>query len=136
MYWEHLMPKISIFGCLSNIQMLIHTLFKGALVGTDSLGNKYYRGRPRKKGTARDRRWVIYNGALEASTVPPEWHGWLHHQTDDVPGEHSKYRKDWQKPPVANMTGTKMAYLPPGHPSKGGKRAAATGDYTPWQPPR
>lgn len=129
------MPKISIFGVLSNIQILVHTFFKGTPVGEDSLGNKYYRGKPRR-GTTGERRWVIYSSAPEASAVPPEWHGWLHHQTDDVPAPGSKYRQAWQKPPLANMTGTPKAYLPPGHPAKGGKRAAATGDYTPWQPPQ
>ena len=36
-------------------------------------------------------RWVVYNGAAqhwrnqEPSTVPPEWHGWLHYITDANP---------------------------------------------------
>ncbi len=126
------MAKISIFGALTNIQMLIHTLFKGKCVGTDPLGNKYYRGKPRGN-EKRERRWVIYADKPEASTVPPEWHGWLHHQINILPSPDSKYKKPWQKQPIANMTGTAEAYLPPG--AKGQKRDATTGDYVAWQPP-
>jgi NADH:ubiquinone oxidoreductase subunit len=135
---DEIMAKVSIFGVISNVQMLIQTLFRGTAVGEDALGNKYYKGSPRE-GSKRERRWVIYKDEPEASLVPPEWHGWLHHQTDAVPapaGEASKYRKSWQQPPQANLTGTDAAYLPPGHALKGGRRDAATGDYTPWQPPQ
>lgn len=129
------MAKISIFGVLSNVQMLIHTLLKGKMVGTDLLGNVYYSGKPRK-GTKQERRWVMYKDKPEASLVPPEWHGWLHHQTDIVPQNNNKYRKSWQKPHQPNMTGTDQAFLPPGHPLRGGHRAASSSDYTPWQPPQ
>jgi len=129
------MAKISIFGVLSNIQMLIQTAFKGKRVGVDQFGNTYYRGKPRK-GTTHERRWVIYTREIEASLIPPEWHGWLHHQTDVVPGTSAKYHQPWQKPYEPNKTGTDQAYFPPGHALKGGKRAAATGDYVAWQPPQ
>ncbi|MEZ0226619.1 MAG: NADH:ubiquinone oxidoreductase subunit NDUFA12 [Alphaproteobacteria bacterium] len=129
------MAKISIFGVLTNIQMLIHTALHGKSVGEDSLGNKYYSGKPRR-GTKRQRRWVIYKGDPEASMVPPEWHGWLHHQTNAVPEASSRHRQAWQMPPQPNLTGTGAAYLPPGHTLRGGKRDAATGDYTAWQPPQ
>jgi NADH:ubiquinone oxidoreductase subunit len=132
------MPKISIFSSLSNVQMLLHTLLRGRRVGRDALGNTYYRGRPRPdthgNGVGRERRWVIYKGAADASSVPPEWHGWLHHQTDTVPQDQSRYRKPWQIAPQRNLTGTNDAYLPP--KLKTGTRDHATGDYTPWQPPR
>jgi NADH:ubiquinone oxidoreductase subunit len=132
---RRVMAKITIFGRLSNIQMLIHTLFWGKRVGADELGNVYYRGRPRP-GTARERRWVIYKDKADASRVPPQWHGWLHHQTDVLPADAARFRRSWQKPPLPNLTGTAQAYLPPGDPRKGGRRAAATGDYTAWQPPQ
>ena len=128
---ELFMAKISIFGVLSNVQMLLRTALKGKYVGTDQLGNKYYTCKPRK-GTRHERRWVIYAGDLEASCVPPEWHGWLHHQTDVLPIETNKYRQSWQKPPQQNMTGTDQAYFPPGH----GAASSATGDYVAWQPPQ
>jgi NADH:ubiquinone oxidoreductase subunit len=67
------------------------TWLRGALVGTDSYGNRYYRERgakPLRRGGgrfSREKRWVIYNGEPEASKVPPEWHAWLHHTIDEVP---------------------------------------------------
>lgn len=103
-------------------------------VGTDAAGNRYYRGKPRK-GYDRDRRWVMYKDAPEASAVPPEWHGWLHYQTDRVPDESTpSYRRPWQKPHIPNMTGTTAAYRPPGHVLEGGVRDKATGDYEAWRP--
>lgn len=130
------MAKISIFGVLSNIQILLHTVLRGKLVGTDEAGNKYYTGKLRDKarGLVRERRWVIYKGTPQASCVPAEWHGWLHHQTDNLPEQNAKYRKPWQKPHQPNLSGTQDAYLPPA--MKTGKRDAATGDYTAWQPPQ
>ncbi len=130
------MARISVFGSLTNFQILLHTLFKGKLVGKDAVGNKYYRGKPRR-GLTQERRWVIYPGRAEASTVPAEWHGWLHHQTDRLPEEgHNSHRQEWQKPHRPNMTGSTAAYLPPGHPLRGGERAASTSDYVAWQPPQ
>ena len=129
------MAKLSVFGVLSNVQMILHTLFKGKYVGIDMLGNKYYTGKVRK-GSKRQRRWVMYTDRSEASMVPPEWHGWLHHQTDVLPQKDNKRRQSWQKPHLPNMTGTDQAYFPPGHTFKGGTREAATGDYTSWQPPK
>lgn len=127
------MPKISIFGRLTTIHILLHTLFKGKKAGTDDFGNVYFTGKPRR-GQKQQRRWVLYKGAPEASSVPPEWHGWLHHQTDVLPAHGNPYRQPWQKPHRPNMTGTAQAYAPPS--LKGQARATSTGDYTPWQPPR
>jgi NADH:ubiquinone oxidoreductase subunit len=129
------MGLFDMFGVLSPAQISFATLFGGAKrVGSDGAGNRYYRAKARK-GYNHDRRWVIYKGAPEASKVPPEWHGWLHHQTDIVPAaETESFRRPWQKPPQPNMTGTGGAYLPPGHVLSGGKRDAATGDYEAWTP--
>lgn len=124
--------KISIFGILSNIQILVFTALRGTSVGTDSFGNKYYRGKPRGK-TTRERRWVIYAQDPEASRVPPEWHGWLHHQTDRVPSNKSSDGKTWIKPHRPNATGTDAAYNPPS--LKGKPRDSATADYVAWHPP-
>ncbi len=122
-------------GAISPAHIHFVTLVTGATkVGIDATGNKYYRCKARK-GYKHERRWVIYNGAPEASKVPPEWHGWLHHQSDTVPSEEGKsYRRVWQKPHEPNLTGTNHAYRPPGHVLNGGKRAKATGDYEAWKP--
>ncbi|KQR87842.1 NADH:ubiquinone oxidoreductase subunit NDUFA12 [Sphingomonas sp. Leaf343] len=101
-------------------------------MGEDSLGNVYFEGR--KDTSGNPRRWVIYNGANDASRVPPAWFSWLHHQVDDVPDRALPAPRPWQKPAVANLTGTALAYRPSGSLEKGGSRAAATGDYEAWTP--
>lgn len=130
-----LSPITNFLGILSPAHITFVTLFSGAKpVGTDALGNKYYRAKARK-GYNHDRRWVIYKGVPEASAVPPEWHGWLHHQTDVVPDNNgASFRRPWQKPHEPNLTGTNKAYRPPGHILKGGQRDKATGDYEAWTP--
>ena len=134
--WE-IMGLFSFLGVLSPVHIGMVTLLRGGRsVGRDAVGNRYYRARPRK-GYRHDRRWVIYAGAPDASKVPPEWHGWLHHQTDTVPNQDGvTFRQPWQKPHLANMTGTSRAYRPPGHLLAGGQRDKATGDYESWAPPK
>ena len=117
----------------------LYTWLKGELAGTDQFGNRYYREkghRPLRKGGglySRERRWVLYNGEVEASRVPPEWHAWLHYTTDDLPTG-QRPRHAWQKEHQPNLTGTAQAYRPPGSVLLGGHRAVATGDYEAWKP--
>lgn len=125
----------SILGSLSTVQIRLFTALRGQLVGEDSSGNRYFRGRPRR-GTRQERRWVIYKGEPDASKVPPQWHGWLHRQSDVVPDSKTALTRPWQKEHKANMTGTAQAYLPPGHVLKGAHRDPATGDYEAWTPPQ
>lgn len=129
------MGFFSFLGVLSPAHISLFTLTSGGkFVGKDDFGNKYYRAKPRK-GYKRERRWVIYNGRPEASMVPPEWHGWLHHQNDNVPCEQDEtFRRSWTKPHKPNLTGTNLAYRPPGHILEGGKRPEVTGDYEAWTP--
>ena len=118
----------------------LNTVRNGEHVGTDHQGNKYYRSRKivpagsNSPFAGRERRWVIYNGANDASRVPAEWHGWLHSSYDAVPTSHLPPPHIWEAEYTPNATGTKAAYLPAGAPQKGGKRAAATGDYEAWSP--
>ena len=111
----------------------LQTWYRGEEVGVDAFGNRYYREKGR---TTKDyRRWVIYKGDIDASKVPPQWHAWLHKTVDTVPVDDGRDAgKSWVQPHAANTTGTDQAYYPPGHPALGGQRAAATGDYEPWQP--
>ncbi len=115
----------------------LYTWLRGELVGADAFGNRYYRERDGVRrdvgGLDRQRRWVIYRGEPEASKVPPEWHAWLHHTTDEPPLG-ARPRRPWLKEHVPNLTGTPYAYRPPGHEFRGGQRAKATGDYEPWRP--
>ncbi len=130
-----MMAKLTIGSVLSTASMLLMTWRGGTLVGSDTVGNRYYRGKP-IGSQPRERRWVLYGGLAEASTVPPEWYGWLHHQISAVPTELSPYRRPWQKPPQPNLTGTELAYRPPGHTLESGIRDRATGDYEAWSPPQ
>jgi len=122
----------------TNIGTRLFTWLHGELVGRDGQGNRYYRakggGRTHKDSLRHEQRWVIYDGEVEASRVPPEWHAWLHHTTDTIPPEGGPARRPWQKDHQPNKTGTVEAYRPPGHTLEGGKRAPATGDYEPWTP--
>ncbi len=110
-----------------------HTWRKGERVGEDEFGNVYYRTRGGLKDPAlgHERRWVIYNGEAEASSIPPGWNGWLHHTVDVAPSQESYTPREWQKPHRPNMTGTPGAYRPQGSVLAGGRRKPATGDYQP-----
>jgi NADH:ubiquinone oxidoreductase subunit len=109
------------------------TARKGEHVGTDAQGNKYYRSKSTKDGV-KERRWVIYDGANDASRVPAEWHGWLHHSYDELPESHLQPAKIWEAEFTPNKTGTSDAYRPAGALQRGGQRAKATGDYEAWAP--
>ncbi len=110
----------------------LFTRWKGEPVGTDAAGNRYYQERGKVVGRPR-RRWVIYNGEVEASKVPAEWHAWLHQTVASPPlGERPHHR--WEQPHVPNRTGTPQAWRPPGSLSAAGQRPRATGDYEAWRP--
>ena len=111
----------------------LHLHFKTRFIGTDEFGNRYYEERKARPGKP-PRRYVRYNGMVEASKVPADWHGWLHHTEDSPPPEGGYRRHDWQQDHLPNTTGTKFAHRSAGHVLKGGKRAPATGDYEPWNP--
>jgi NADH:ubiquinone oxidoreductase subunit len=107
---------------------------RGRQVGRDAYGNTYY---VQKSGTGPlgvPRRWVIYKDLADASKVPPEWHGWLHHTVDHPPTDETYVAKPWQKEHVMNLTGTPNAWRPEGSILKAGTRAKVTGDYKPWRP--
>ena len=76
-------------------------------IGTDQFGNRYYEERRARTGKP-PRRYVRYNGIAEASKVPADWHGWLHH-TESTPPPVGGYDKhvlaagasaecDWHQP--------------------------------------
>jgi NADH:ubiquinone oxidoreductase subunit len=98
----------------------------GTTVGEDALGNVYREGA--------GRRWVIYKGSNDVSRVPPEWYAWLTRQIDAVPDEALPPPPPFLRAATPNLTGTALAYRPPGALERGGRRAAATGDYQAWTP--
>ena len=101
----------------------------GREVGRDAAGNVYFQHR---KDPAR--RWVIYDGSNDASRTPPGWSSWLRGQIDDVPDKALPPRRQFEKEALPNLTGTGDTYRPSGSLSRGGQRAAATGDYQAWKP--
>lgn len=121
----------------ANLGTRLYTWLRGEEVGRDEFGNIYYRekggGQVHPDSIRKERRWVIYNGEVEASRVPPLWHAWLHH-TIEAPPLDGGPKRPWMKPHKANATGTPEAYRPPGHTLEGGRRDKGTGDYEAWSP--
>ena len=101
----------------------------GEEVGRDEAGNIYFRHRKDSR-----RRWVIYDGSNDSSRVPPGWNAWLRGTIDELPSEALPQRRQWEKKPEPNLTGTISAYRPSGSMDGLGIRAAATGDYEAWKP--
>ena len=99
---------------------------KGKLVGSDDEGNKFY------QNSDGSRRWVIYNGAVEASRVSPQWHGWLHHTFEKPPTLDPLPRKSWETEHASNATGSPAAYSPLGSLKSG--NLADRRDYSAWVP--
>lgn len=104
----------------------IWTWRKGCKVGEDDAGNVFYQTRDGK------RRWVIYNGEIEASRVSPDWHGWLHHTFKEPPTEAPLKHKPWERPHQENLTGSAAAYAPPGSIRRG--EPEPRNDYEAWTP--
>ena len=65
----------------------LYTIFFGKLVGRDEFGNKYYQN---KKG----KRWVIYNGEINASKITSDWFSWIHHTVNNIPSQ-KNMEKSW-----------------------------------------
>ena len=117
----------------ATVGTLFDSALRGEKVGTDVQGNAYFRAKKRHND-GRERRWVIYAGANDASRVPAEWHGWLHGSFDGIPESNLPPARIWEVDYTPNATGTLAAYRPAGALERGGKRAAASGDYEAWTP--
>lgn len=104
----------------------LFTWRSGVKVGEDTEGNQYFQS---KDGA---RRWVIYNGDIDATRVSPDWHGWLHHTWNKTPEDAPLKHKSWEKPHQVNPTGTDSAYAPTG--SLRQATPASRDDYEAWQP--
>jgi NADH:ubiquinone oxidoreductase subunit len=107
---------------------------KGEFVGDDEFGNRYYRAPSAIPASIREHRWVVYNGYAEASAIPPGWHGWMHYKVDTPPVKGSYRPRDWQLPHQPNLTGTALAYRPPGSIVGFGKPKPVAADYKAWAP--
>jgi NADH:ubiquinone oxidoreductase subunit len=119
---------------MATIGTKIFTWLRGNCVGSDANGNRYFEEKT-SAADSRKKRWVMYQGEVEASKIPAEWHGWMHYTTDVLPSASPAPRYPWQKPHQPNPTGTEKRHLPAGHLARGGLRdASASGDYIPWNP--
>lgn len=98
----------------------------GEKVGQDAVGNTYFRN-------ADDtRRWVTYTGDNDASRVDAEWYGWLHKIYKLPPTEAPLTHKAWEKPHLANQSGSDGAYYRKGSLHRADVKPAS--DYEAWTP--
>ncbi len=125
---KQLFAEFFIWWRKQTLGMRVQTWLKGKYVGSDEFGNKYYMHKKTGK------RWVIYNGLVEASKIPPGWHAWIHYRTDIAPSDEDYQPHNWQKPHQENLTGTQGAYHPQGSLYKSGQRAKVSADYEAWKP--
>ena len=98
----------------------IQTIFSGRFIGKDSFGNKYYENKLGK-------RWVIYNGEIDATKISNDWYSWMHHMNNKIESLHNPKKYDWQKPHLSNKTGTKESYHPNKENNEVGKK------YNTWK---
>ena len=98
----NLLKQIFTWWNRQTIGTMILTFFSGKLKGIDEFGNKYYES---KSG----RRWVIYEKAVEASNIPPNWYNWIHFTNNRLPVV-SRKKYFWEKKHVPKLTGTNEAY--------------------------
>ena len=98
----------------------LNTILFGTYVGKDKSGNKYYRNKS-------DKRWVIYNGEVEASKIPDEWYSWIHRISNKIENVQELKKYKWQKSHLPNQTGTKNSY----HPKK--NKNALKKKYNSWK---
>ncbi len=111
----------------------LYTWFYGKIVGTDEIGNKYYTN-SNNPSDLNSKRWVIFDGEIEASKIPPHWHAWLH-KSIDAPPLNYNHKYSWQKDHKQNMTGTKNAHFPSSNPlSSKYKPNQIKADYESWSP--
>ena len=99
------LKKIFIWWDQETLGTKLKTIFSGKLVGSYSIGNKYYEDKTGK-------RWVIYIGEIDASKIPSEWYSWIHFTNNRIENNHDLEKYNWQKPHLSNQTGTKNAYHP------------------------
>ena len=97
-------------------------------IGEDQYGNKYYEHKKMK-----NKRYVLFNGKVEASKIPPMWHAWVHQIINKPPLKRKKIY-NWQKEHLPNLTGTVFAIKPQGSLLEKGSRQRSSADYESWTP--
>ena len=110
-----------------NLINRIGILFSCNKIGIDEFGNSYYEKKSLSPNGKRNR-YAIYNGIIESSKVPSEWHYWLHYTSDTPPTNVNTHKHSWQKIHLPNLIGTKYAYSPLANKNKLGSF------YQAWSP--
>eukprot|EP01006_Ploeotia_vitrea_P037268 TRINITY_DN66112_c3_g1_i1.p2 TRINITY_DN66112_c3_g1~~TRINITY_DN66112_c3_g1_i1.p2 ORF type:complete len:157 (-),score=73.13 TRINITY_DN66112_c3_g1_i1:118-588(-) len=112
----------------------------GELKGVDAHGNRYYE-RFDEEGPHHQinrERWVEYADLndYDASSVSPEWQGWLHHIVKETPDEappvQPKYKLPHHKQEFSRF-GERANYVPPHH-YLNGDQVSQKSVYEPWKP--
>ena len=89
------------------------TLKIGTLVGVDKYGNRYYENNYYFHGR---NRWVEFADHVyldyDGSQIPPEWHGWMHYNTDIPPTVKPPVQYKWMIDHQENKTSTPQQYVP------------------------
>lgn len=127
-------------GVLGTLKQLsaANEVRRGELRGVDQFGNKYFEKLNPAEDARVSERWVEYNlkSYWDASSVPPEWHSWLHGMTDKVPEEREPVKYAYQKPhqpKVPSNLGVGAQYLPPRYALRA-EAVRPPSKYEPWQP--
>tara|TARA_B100000700_G_scaffold305619_1_gene379840 strand:+ start:451 stop:804 length:354 start_codon:yes stop_codon:yes gene_type:complete len=111
----------------------LYTFLFGYYVGSDDFKNRYYCNNKNFEDI-NAKRWVIFYGEIEATKIPPHWHGWLHKNIEKPPLNY-KHKYIWQKNHEKNTTGTNEAYFPNSHPlSQNYDNEAVKKEYETWSP--
>ena len=101
--------------------------FSNNKIGKDQFGNEYFESK-NSDYLDQNKRFVIYQGLVEPSKIPPLWHAWLHHLSNITPTKSQNYI--WQHDYQPNLTGTKFSY----HPNNKSLRNKVASDYNSWKP--
>lgn len=83
-------------------------------VESDKFGNRYFEDTSETYGR---HRWVEYaeSRGYDSLKIPPDWHAWLHHNTDVAPTKRPLKAPEYQGEVTGNQTGTGDAYVPSHH---------------------
>ena len=105
-------------------------------VGKDHHGNTYYQRKASETQTNRDRviifapQFMQGYGQYDATAITSEWHAWIHHTTNEIPGNAPKPFYHIDKPTYDPAS----PYLPKGHVRHGTQRRIWAKVQS-WSPP-
>lgn len=118
---------------LTHVSFSSYTPWLLPAVGEDKFKNRYFEDRAETYG--RDR-WVEYvdDRNPDSLKITPEWHAWLHHNTDAPPADQPLPKPTYQIDETGNPTGTSDAYFQPTHRLSKQFHGGADEKYESWTP--